>query len=295
MRGKRMSMQSFIIDLRSYWNYYIKRGKMLDPKVARRWWKKYWGYVVTIVLIIALIVLPLVGVFAGWNKTGAIWDWLGFNEHVGPLVPANEQYRAPKTLWDILQLFILPVVLGILAYMFTRLSGPGGADASTQRDRELQSYLRMISKLTLDKKLPTLDSPTEAGNATYAEARRVAQARTATILRRSDADRTANILCFLSKLDLLAVCIEDDLQEADLQAADLSRLNLSNIDLMKADLSHADLSDANLTNTDLSGADLFRAQVTREQLQQAKLSTETIMPDGLLYYDGYLNEHVRAR
>ncbi len=36
------------------------------------------------------------------------WDWTGFNSKIGPHLPNNEQYRAAKTLWDWLQLLIIP-------------------------------------------------------------------------------------------------------------------------------------------------------------------------------------------
>jgi hypothetical protein len=36
------------------------------------------------------------------------WGWTGFNSKVGPQLVNNEQYRPAKTLWDWLQLLIIP-------------------------------------------------------------------------------------------------------------------------------------------------------------------------------------------
>lgn len=41
------------------------------------------------------------------------WDWTGFNSKVGPKLSSNEQYRAAKTLWDWLQLLIIPASIAV--------------------------------------------------------------------------------------------------------------------------------------------------------------------------------------
>ena len=41
------------------------------------------------------------------------WDWRGFNSEVGPKLSSNEQYRPAKTLWDWLQLLIIPASIAI--------------------------------------------------------------------------------------------------------------------------------------------------------------------------------------
>jgi serine/threonine protein kinase, bacterial len=70
------------------------------------------------------------------------------------------------------------------------------------------------------------------------------------------------------------------LRDACLIKAYLSHANLQEADLRGADLSHAYLSHANLRGANLSGANLTGAKVTDEQLALAKLSWNTIFPNG---------------
>ncbi len=62
---------------------------------ARRRW-------VTIGVIVLVGLIGLIFAEYWFN-----WDWTGFNEHIGPRVP---QYQPTKTLWDWLQLLVIPSV-----------------------------------------------------------------------------------------------------------------------------------------------------------------------------------------
>jgi len=70
------------------------------------------------------------------------------------------------------------------------------------------------------------------------------------------------------------------LKDASLVKAYLSHANLQEADLRGADLSNAYLSNANLRGANLGGANLTGAKVTDEQLALAKLSWNTIFPNG---------------
>ncbi len=70
------------------------------------------------------------------------------------------------------------------------------------------------------------------------------------------------------------------LKDASLVKAYLSHANLQEADLRGANLSNAYLSNANLRGANLGGANLTGAKVTDEQLALAKLSWNTIFPNG---------------
>src|SRR5690349_14566796 len=53
--------------------------------------------VLTVLLVLFILTVAIFG-----------WDWTGFNSKAGPRLPNNEQYRAAKTLWDWLQLLVIP-------------------------------------------------------------------------------------------------------------------------------------------------------------------------------------------
>ena len=183
-----------------------------------------------------------------------------------------------KTLWDWLQLLIIPAVLAVGGYLFnytasrneqksTQLRDKTERDiaADNQRENALQAYLDKMSELLL---VNDLRESTED-----AEVRKIARVRTLTVLRRLDAERKGSVLRFLHESGLID---KDkriiDLSDADLDGANLSRADLRGANLGGANLFEADLSDANLSHADLSGAKLDGANLFEADLSDANLS-----------------------
>ena len=203
-----------------------------------------------------------------------------------------------KTLWDWLQLLIIPAVLAVGGYLFnltvsrneqnnTQLRDQTERDIASDNQREdaLQAYIDKMSELLLRDKLR--DSTEDD------EVRKIARVRTLTVLPRLDKERKRSVLQFLHESGLIK---KDktiiDLREADLRKArldiinqpganlsgatlmeaDLSGANLESSNLSRAKLIKADLSDANLSSTDLTFADLTEANLRKVGLHDANLS-----------------------
>src|SRR5258708_7500485 len=226
-------------------------------------------------LWVTIGVLGLVGliglIFAGYWFN---WDWTGFNEHIGPRVP---QYQPTKTLWDWLQLLLIPLVLAVAALLFNRATTRTEQTIALDKQREdlLQAYLDRMSELLLEKKLAT--SPSE-------EASNVARVRTITLLFQLDARRIGYVFAFLREAGLMSAYSDSsivslsqanlnkiDLSQANLSEANLSEANLSKANLSKANLSKANLSEANLSQANLSQADLNNTNLRQADLRQANL------------------------
>jgi len=202
-----------------------------------------------------------------------------------------------KTVWDFLQLLIVPLMLVAIGFWFTaqqdarqhaieKQSAERLQKVEEQRaqDLTLQAYLDQMSTLVLE----------DLGDT---KVRTLARARTLTVLRRLDPSRKEEIMQFLLEADLVtpmdkskpvielngAALSGTDLSGADLSGADLSSANLSNadpVDMMSgADLSGVDLSNANLGITQgspVGGAEGW----TERQLSAAKSLEGATMPDG---------------
>jgi hypothetical protein len=216
------------------------------------------------------------------------WEWTGL---------------AKRTFWDWLSLLIVPLVLALGGYLFTRSENRRARqeaaeqhrvdqDIANQRaetDREiadqrrqddaLQAYLDHIGELLLDKEKPLRQS--KEGD----EVRTLARARTLSILGRLDGGRKRSVMAFLYESDLIA----KDRVVVDLRSADLSRADLDNADLRGADLSGAYLHEARLPYADLREADLALAiltgamGLTEEQLEHTKTLEDATMPNGQKY------------
>jgi uncharacterized protein YjbI with pentapeptide repeats len=231
------------------------------------------------------------------------WDWTGLN---ATDVTSTSQkptsvivYQPGKTLWDWLQLLIIPAVLAVAGYVINLTISRGEQAATEQRSKSeseaaekraetereiatdnqreaaLQAYLDKMSELLLEKKLR--DSTQKD------EIQRVARIQTLTVLRGLDSIRKAIVIQFLYESDLIYTnkCIIGlsgaNLSEAKLRRANLSGVRLNGADLGGADLSRASLLEsslqfANLTETDLSGADLTAANLSLAHFSGTKLS-----------------------
>src|SRR5215469_10956875 len=220
---------------------------------ARRLW----------VTIGVLVLVGLIGlIFAGYWFN---WGWTGFTEHIGLRV---QQYQPTKTLWDWLQLLLIPLVLAVAALLFNRATSRTEQEIALDKQREdlLQASIDRMSELLLEKKLAT--SPSE-------EARNVARVRTITLLFQLDARRIGYVFAFLREAGLMSAYSDRSivsLRQANLNKIDLSQANLSEANLSEANLSEANLSEANLSQANLGKADLFGADLGKADLSEANLS-----------------------
>ena len=197
-----------------------------------------------------------------------------------------------QTLWDWLDLLIVPVVLAIGGYLFTRSEDRRTreqADRFTRSENSrtleqadhrreedvLQAYLDQMWKLLLNKDL--LRSTSKANS--NSEALTAARVSTLTTLERihHHPDKKGIIVKFLSECGLL----EKQDTVVILEGANLSGANLTGVDL----------SDANLIGADLRGAYKVtgvetKQPITNEELvQQTKFLEGTTMPNGQKYED----------
>ena len=192
--------------------------------------------------------------------------------------PFLEWMVAGKTLWDWMQLLIIPFVLTVGGLLFSTYQH----DADQQRalDQQqatvLQTYIDNIQDLLLNHNLRNSKPDDEVAI--------IARARTLTALQGLDSERKGRLLTFLHEADLIGYIDANgvvqkrvidlynaNLSGADLTAADLTGANLSQVDLNGAYLGNADLTSADLSGVHLAHADLFFANLTNADLSQAIL------------------------
>jgi hypothetical protein len=256
----------------------------------RSWWQKIKKplAIVGIIVVCALGITLIVGIIGGYLLN---WGWTGLNGPTAteitssPKITKTLAYQPGKTLWDWLQLLIIPLVLAIAALLFnlatTRTEQKIAKDRieqdrqiakeryendqrialDKQREDLLQIYLDRMSELLLKEEL--------GSSAAKPEVRNVARVRTATILVQLDARRIGYVFAFLRQSGLMSTKPNDSI--VSLSQTDLSKINLSQATLYKADLSGADLSGANLSRANLIGAKLIGAGLYQANLSGADL------------------------
>jgi uncharacterized protein YjbI with pentapeptide repeats len=241
------------------------------------WWKR--NRVRLTVISSVIFSTFIVVIILGYRYS---WSWTGFTSSTGPDI---QQYQPTKTLWDWLQLFIVPTVLVITAFFFSLASNHNQAEVEKERnDTErslaqqnqqedlLQGYLDSMSELLLNKNLRTSELNTEVRN--------IARARTLTVLSRLDGGRKGILIKFLHESGLISTGRTGsiiDLSQADLCDANFIRANLVGAQLSKADLSRANLTEARLSAADLVSADLTRAILIGADLSEANLTNAILI------------------
>lgn len=254
---------------------------------------------VKIIQIVTILVVIIVATWFLLNIFNLNWpSWTGFQQ---------------KTLWDWLELLIIPAVISFGAFLLNQNQKQRDQIKTEEitRENSLQQYLDKMTELLLDDQRGFSN---ESSNERY-----MARTRTLTVLRGLDGDRKGIVVRFLHeatlvldkdekvKLQLIGSDLSfvnlsgtnlseinlngTNLYYANFQDSDLSRAYLQNAflygaNLTKANLSDADLSDANLESANLTGADLRRANLTgtiltKRQLLKAESIEGAILPRGL--------------
>src|SRR5260370_26499808 len=166
----------------------------------RLWWQKITQHALIatgiFVVLFALIAFIFAAYRFGWSGTGFL----------------------NKTLWDWLQLLIIPLVLAVAALLFNRATTRTEQNIALDKQREdlLQTYLDCLSELLLEKGLAT--KPIEEAR----DARNLARVRTITILFQLDARRIGYVFAFLREAGLMS-------SKSNSSIVSLSHANLNNI------------------------------------------------------------------
>jgi uncharacterized protein YjbI with pentapeptide repeats len=205
----------------------------------------------------AILVLIAVAYVGGWRWTG---------------LPAGSQSaQGAKTLWDWLQLLIVPAVLAAGGLLFNAQQSARQDRATEAQEQEatLVAYLDHMSDLLLAHELRSVDAD--------GVVRQVARAHTLTALRRLDGGRRSAIVVFLYQAQLIL----GKVPIVPLHSANLSKVNLSGADLPGANLSKADLSGAILCWAKLPEALLSGAVMPGADLSEAVMP-EAVLPGAVL-------------
>lgn len=238
--------------------------------------KRFWNFInehlstLFIVLLFCAAVL-FVSMYAQNFK-----DWTGFSgdktSDDGIIIPVKI-YQSSKTLWDWLQLLLVPLILAIVAYLLneSQQKRQRETEQNKQNQSTLDSYFDRMTELLLKEKLK--ESPVDS------EARALARTLSLTALRNLDGKRKGQVIQFLYESKLIftgkgktIVYLEmADLTEADLSGLHLENVHLNTCNLRKANFKGAWLKGANLNMSKLQEADLSDVPLDYGSLDMAIL------------------------
>jgi uncharacterized protein YjbI with pentapeptide repeats len=164
-----------------------------------------------------------------------------------------------KTIWDWMQLLIVPIALSLITVAFTWQQNQrerviekqrAKAEQELQEDRAehatLEAYLEEMGTLLLDRNLRASDDASDV--------RRLARARTLVVQDVLGPTRQERVLRFLSEADLIRPTQPNELPVVTLKYVHLENAELPHRILLRgANLQQAYLAGANLYDIDLGG------------------------------------------
>jgi len=177
-----------------------------------------------------------------------------------------------KTVWDWMELFLIPIALALAAYWLNSQDKRIDREIANENRQAqiLQAYLDYIGELIFQREL--IDLLPQAEQADVSPVVKVAKAKTVLALRQLNRERREAVFRFLKDTGLYGhMFVKVDLENADLQVAQLYDVDLRNTNLAHANLSCAQLRRANMMNTHLPLADLSYANFSNARMQKAYL------------------------
>jgi len=239
-------------------------------------------------LFLVIAFLCFLFLFTWAAHPSAAPPWTGFGEIK---TSGGESIRTPRTLWDWLQLLLLPAFLAGAAAWIVRSQQNREiehnkvdreiAERARQTDREiardeqdqlaLENYYDHMADLLLNHGLRSITGDKD-------EERTVASARTLALLRSLNVTRKDQVIRYLYESGLIAtpdpviILHGADLNGVHLFAVHLEQANLNKANLSGADLRTASLDLAHMLETNLSDSDLFEADLRQAKLNSAKLN-----------------------
>ena len=231
--------------------------------IRARYWREagYFRFAwLTAIMIAGFTLLAILIFSAAPILYSAHWAGIGaYEAENGDIIPA-------KTLWDWLDLLIVPLAIALIAYLFRRSESASSRAHAKEASREeaLTGYLDRLQDILLNAELSNED--------TLEDSSRVATARTVALLRQLDAHRKAIVLRFLYDAGLISGKPPFvNLQRSDLSGIQFDGSSLSGCNLGGAKLDHASFQWTWLTKAHFSGASLVRATMSSAYLMDANL------------------------
>lgn len=251
----------------------------------RPWWNKTSKPRLVIISFLTILFVLLILITLGYIFN---WGWTGLTSYkVSGVQPG-------KTLWDWLQLLIIPAVIALGGYLFNYSTNRNERrlTVDNQQDATLKEYIDRMSELLLEKRLRKSKAEDEV--------RMIARVRTMTVLPRLDGKRKGSILQFLHESKLIVngqsiISLDGaDFSNADLRDAYLDNADLRSANFTQADLRDAVLSGANLTYAQLERADLRGVRLDRADLSHAKLNNANLKGTNFLGHANFSDAELKG-
>jgi uncharacterized protein YjbI with pentapeptide repeats len=187
-------------------------------------------------------------------------DWTGFGESI-----KDDKKEAAKTLWDWLDLLIIPFAIGLIGWAFSQIekAKTNKRDEESSQNEVLESFLNTITNLIIDNRLH--NDPTQQSLA-------IARARINIAVNNLNGHRKGQVLQFLYESDLIDIEPKLRILGVNLQNAVLDEIVLGKSEIKGAYFNFASIQNANLNGAILIGCDFSYANLSKSLVKDVDLS-----------------------
>ena len=233
----------------------------------------------TALWFIVFILLFIVAFWAIWADSSPFWT--GFDKR--PIDPGEQP---TKTLWDWMEMLIVPAVLGIGLYILNQSARANEREIAEKNRAEdeaiaennrnqatLEAYFDRMTELILDNDLLIFNESENDDRKKLV--RTIGITRTISVLRSLDAVRVKAVFEFIEDAGLKEIIT--------FKGANLRGVNWAGSFLFDTNLAGVRLRNANLERIHLTGSNLQRAGMRYVNLQDAKLKRTSLQRADLRY------------
>jgi uncharacterized protein YjbI with pentapeptide repeats len=213
-------------------------------------------YIISFIFLVGCIYLA---VWAISPETAP--SWTGFGKY-------DEENLGPrfKTLWDWLDLLIIPIAVGVCAWIFKEAEKDKSNKSEIERNQNetLDSFIKIMTELIINNNLANAKSTLET--------RIIARTRINLAFSNLSGSRKGQILQFLFESRLIDQTPQINLNGANLKNAILDGIVLSNAEIRGVYFNNATITESNLNGANFISSDFTNANLSKSLMQNTNLS-----------------------
>lgn len=187
-------------------------------------------------------------------------EWIGSGESI-----KDETKEVSKTLWDWLDLFIIPIAIGLVGWSYNQAEKVKASKIEKERAQNelLDSFFKIITNLIIENDLT--NNPSQ-------QIRTIARTRINLAFNNLSGSKKGQVLQFLYESDLIDIDPKLKLLGANLRYAVLDKIVLGKSEIRGAYFNNASIQNANLNDAILVGCNFSKANLSNSLVKNVDLS-----------------------
>ena len=203
-------------------------------------------------ILLIVIIVSLIGLIFFLAIQTNPPSWTGFGES-----EKDDAKEAAKTLWDWLDLMIIPIALALIGWLWGQIEKAKTMKSEDERSKNetLESFLKVMTELIITNNLHNGPTPQTIA---------ISRARINIALSNLDGERKGQVLQFLYEANL----IEKNPPKLSLVGSNLKNILIDEIKLGESEIRGAYFNNSSIQNANLNGVHMIACDFTGANLSK---------------------------